>query len=56
MSKGSVRSLSHVEGLSAQPERIERPCPVMVIPGLTRNPVLLRWIPAFAGMTASGFV
>jgi len=22
-----------------------------VIPGLTRNPVVQRWIPAFAGMT-----
>jgi hypothetical protein len=64
-STGSVRSLSEVEGLSAQPECVEHPCALIVIPGLTRNPVLLRWIPAprlkhagtsFAGMTASGFV
>ena len=27
-----------------------------VIPGLTRNPVMLRWIPAFAGMTCFPFV
>jgi hypothetical protein len=26
---------------------------LIVIPGLTRNPVFLRWIPAFAGMTTS---
>jgi|MudIll2142460700_1097286.scaffolds.fasta_scaffold05717_3 hypothetical protein len=25
---------------------------LLVIPGLTRNPALLTWIPAFAGMTA----
>jgi len=30
--------------------------PAIVIPGLTRNPdALLGWIPAFAGMTTSGF-
>jgi len=30
--------------------------PAIVIPGLTRNPdALLDWIPAFAGMTTSGF-
>ena len=27
-----------------------------VIPGLTRNPVVHRWIPAFAGMTWLSFV
>jgi hypothetical protein len=26
---------------------------LIVIPGLTRNPVFPGWIPAFAGMTAS---
>ena len=26
-----------------------------VIPGLTRNPVVHRWIPAFAGMTWMSF-
>jgi len=26
---------------------------LIVIPGLTRNPVFSIWIPAFAGMTAS---
>ena len=29
------------------------PFTVIVIPGLTRNPVFLCWIPAFAGMTTS---
>ena len=29
------------------------PFTLFVIPGLTRNPVFLEWIPAFAGMTAS---
>jgi len=31
---------------------VESPFTLIVIPGLTRNPVLLGWIPAFAGMTA----
>ena len=26
---------------------------LFVIPGLTRNPIYLNWIPAFAGMTTS---
>ena len=26
---------------------------LVVIPGLTRNPIYLNWIPAFAGMTTS---
>ena len=32
---------------------VEIPLTLIVIPGLTRNPVFLGWIPAFAGMTAS---
>jgi hypothetical protein len=31
----------------------QSPFTVIVLPGLTRNPVFLSWIPAFAGMTAS---
>jgi hypothetical protein len=29
---------------------------LIVIPGLTRNPVFPRWIPVFAGMTASNIM
>jgi hypothetical protein len=32
---------------------VRSPFTLFVIPGLTRNPVFLGWIPAFAGMTAS---
>jgi hypothetical protein len=32
---------------------VKSPFTLIVIPGLTRNPVFLSWIPAFAGMTAS---
>jgi hypothetical protein len=31
---------------------VKSPFILIVIPGLTRNQVLLNWIPAFAGMTA----
>ena len=31
---------------------VKSPFTLIVIPGLTRNPVFLNWIPAFAGMTA----
>ena len=29
---------------------------LLVIPGLTRNPIYLNWIPAFAGKTTSGLM
>jgi len=32
---------------------VKSPFTLIVIPGLTRNPVFPIWIPAFAGMTAS---
>jgi hypothetical protein len=34
----------------------KNPFTLIVIPGLTRNPVFLSWIPAFAGMTASELI
>jgi len=44
------KTLSEMFG-EVNPSKRHKSLPLLVIPGLTRNPVFLGWIPAFAGMT-----
>jgi hypothetical protein len=42
-----------IERTEQKPRSFYKGFTLIVIPGLTRNPVSSIWIPAFAGMTAS---
>jgi hypothetical protein len=55
--KGSYLQISKLEdclkGFYESRYCVKSPVTLIVIPGLTPNPVSLNWIPAFAGMAAS---